>query len=146
MFLCRQMLLSRHLNFVNVILLVLSATPLATAFLFHYFLYILKYGPIPGLFLRLFSSFSHSNMNFKNENFKNSGWCAWDSNPVRWIVGADETAAALISYLIFVSRTDKVATLPSTVSPARPRPDCSWPVKAEVILSKILIIVFPLLS
>ena len=69
-------------------------------------------------------------------NLKNRGWCAWDSNQVRWIVGADETADALISYLIFVSRTDKVATLPSTVSPAKPRPDCSWPVKAEVILSK----------
>ena len=52
--------------------------------LLHFFK---KSGPIPASFC-LFSSFSCYNF---NTNWKKHRWCAWDLNPGRRMVGADET-------------------------------------------------------
>ena len=41
----------------------------------------------------LFLPFSHSNINFNIINRKNRRWCARESNPGRWMIGADETTA-----------------------------------------------------
>ena len=55
--------------------------------------------------LRLFSSFSYSNINynFNNTNWKTGRWCAWDSNlgPLhgrcRWYYGADAATHVYLS-------------------------------------------------
>ena len=60
----------------------------------------------------LFSSFSHSNIkysfNFNIINWKKHRWCAWDSNPERRMVGADETSElSCLPLLLFLCQKFK---------------------------------------
>ena len=50
--------------------------------------YFFKKWANPGLFCLISLFFRY---NFNNTNWKKCSWCAWDSNPGRRMVGADET-------------------------------------------------------